>query len=181
MADEILRRLTPDFEVVIDDISHRTDAELRARALGPMALLGLLFLRDGRREGRILEELEDWTDLFRALWNSPNGRRAIFQLFSYLIRVTPNLDRSALEETVRRVIPETEELVMTLAEQLIQQGISQGQSQGKRGIVRRQLELKFGVLPKDVVTRLDAADESALERYAERFVTATSLSEVLGN
>ncbi len=39
------------FEVVVDDISHSSDDELRARGLGPMALLGLLFLRDGRREG----------------------------------------------------------------------------------------------------------------------------------
>ncbi|HEY5955827.1 MAG TPA: hypothetical protein VIV60_04710 [Polyangiaceae bacterium] len=116
-----------------------------------------------------------------ALWRSPNGRRAIVQLFSYLIRVTPNLDRSDFEERVRQVIPQTEELVMTLAEQLIQQGISQGQSQGKRGMVRRLLELKFGALPTGAVSLLDAADETTLERYAERFVTATSLSDVLGN
>lgn len=177
LADEVLRRLTPDFEVVVDDISYRSDVDLRGRSLGPGALLGLLFLRDGRREGRILAELEDWADLSRALLATPNGQRAIVQLFGYLTMVAPNLDRSDLEERVRQVIPETEELVMTLAEQLIQQG----QSQGKRGLVRRQLELKFGALPTDAVSRLDSADESTLEQYAERFVTATSLSEVLGN
>ena len=119
-----------------------------------MALLGLLFLRDGRREGQ--------------------------QLFSYLFRVAPNLDRSAIEETVRQVIPETEEVVMTLAEQLIQQGLSQGKSLGKRGIVRRLLELKFGSLSQEVVSLLDSADEATLERYAERLLTAATVAEVFG-
>ena len=180
-VDNVLARLTPGFEVVVDDVSFASDQEIRHRGLSPRAMLGLVFLRDGRREGRILDELEDWVVEIRALLATPDGQRAIRQLFSYLFRVTPNLDRSDLEEKVRRIIPETEELVMTLAEQLIQQGLSQGLSQGKRVVLRRQLELKYGDLPADTISRLDAADESALERYAERFVTATSLSEVLGN
>lgn len=91
LGDDELRRLTPEFSVLIDDISFLSDEELRTRALGAGALLALLFLRDGRREGRVLAELEDWTDLFQALLGTQNGRRAILQLFSYLISVAPNL------------------------------------------------------------------------------------------
>jgi predicted transposase YdaD len=177
MVDEILQRLTPSFEVVIDDISHRTDAELRARALGPMALLALLFLRDGRREGRILEELPDWADLVLALWNSPNGRRAILQLFSYLMRVAPNLSLPELESKVRQVIPETEELVMTLAEQLIEQGRNEVFAR-QRSLVRRQMELKFGALTAEAEARINAADQATLEDFANRVLFASSLADI---
>jgi len=86
MGDKELRRVTPEFAVLIDDISHRSDEDLRTRALGAGAVLGLLFLRDGMREGR------------------------------YLISVAPNLSLPQLERRVQQMIPETEELVMTLAE-----------------------------------------------------------------
>lgn len=188
MADEGLHRLTPTFEVVVDDISHLGDDVLRARGMSPRAALGLLFLRDGRREGKVLMALALWQDLLWELWNSPNGRRALEQLFGYTLQVTPNLDRSELQEQVRRVIPEAEELVMTAAEKLIEQGraegisqgISQGLRQGKRGVLRRQLELKFGALSADAIAQLESADEPALERYAERVILAAKLSDVLG-
>ncbi len=82
MADADLQRRTPEFEVQLDDISHCSDEELRARAIGPAATLAFLFLRDSRREGRILAELLSWADLFHAVLAAPNGQRAILQLFS---------------------------------------------------------------------------------------------------
>ncbi|HEY5955658.1 MAG TPA: Rpn family recombination-promoting nuclease/putative transposase, partial [Polyangiaceae bacterium] len=103
MVDEVLRRLTPDFEVVIDDISHLSDESLRARGMSARAALGLLFLRDGRREGRILMALALWQDLLCELLNGPNGRRALEQLFGYTLRVTPNLAKSDLQGRVRQV------------------------------------------------------------------------------
>ncbi|HEY5961243.1 MAG TPA: Rpn family recombination-promoting nuclease/putative transposase [Polyangiaceae bacterium] len=106
MADTDLQRLTPEFEVQLDDISHCTDEELRARSMGPEATLGFLFLRDGRREGRVLDELVLWTDLFRAVITAPDGQRAILRLFNYLSSVAPNLDPKELTERVQRAMPE---------------------------------------------------------------------------
>jgi predicted transposase YdaD len=184
MADAELRRLTPEFQVELDDLSHRSDQDIRARAMGPVATLDLLFLRDGRREGRILEELVAWADLFRAVLVLPDGQRAIVRLFSYLSRVAPNLNLKELTERVRRTIPETESVVMTLAEQLLEQGekrgIEKGIEKGYRAVVRRQIELKFGELDSITLARLEAADERTLERYIERVLTASSVGEMLG-
>jgi len=47
--------------------------------------------------------------------------------------------------------------------------------------VRRQLELKFGVLGASVLSSLESADELTIERYAERIITAASLAEVLND
>jgi hypothetical protein len=176
MADPDLRQLTPEFEVRLDDISHRSDEELRARAMGPAATLAFLFLRDSRQEGLILAELIAWADLFRDLDATPDGRRAMMQLFSYLLRVAPNLGLKDLAEQVQRAIPERNDVVSTLAEKLIEEG----EKKGRRGTVRRLVELKFGALDNSSVARIEAADETALERYVERVLTATSVEDVLG-
>jgi len=145
-------------------------------AMGPEATLGLLFLRDGRRSGRILRELANWADLFRAILASPEGQRAILRLFSCLLMVAPDLDLEELTQQVHQAIPETENLVMTLAEKLLEQG----EKRGYRSLVRRQIELKFGQLGPDALARLDAADEAAVIHFGERVLTATSVEEVLG-
>jgi hypothetical protein len=181
MSDPLVRRLTPDFEVCLDDLGRLGDATLRSRSMGPTATLGFVFLRDGRRRGRILKEIARWADQFRALMASPEGQRAIVQLFSYLLVVAPELDLEDLKERIHQAIPETEELVMTLAEKLIKQGRQEGRQEGYRALVRRLIELRFGVLDAAALARLDAADEAALVRYSERVLGATSVKDVLGD
>jgi len=184
MADSELRRLTPEFEVLLDDLSHCSDAEIRGRAMGPAATLAFLFLRDSRREGCVLAELLAWADLFRALDVIPEGRRAILRLFSYLLKVAPNLGLKELAEQVQRAIPERNDIVSTLAEKLLEQGekkgLEKGRTEGYRALVRRLIELKFGTLDCVTIARLESADEAALERFSERVLTATNVDEVLG-
>jgi hypothetical protein len=137
-------------------------------------------LRQIRRRGRILKELANWADQFHELAATPEGQRAITQLFSYLLMVAPNLDLEDLYHRVQQAIPETSILVMTLAEKLIKQGKLEGRREASRLIVRRLIELKFGPLTTDARARLDAANEDALIRYSERVLTAMSVEEVLG-
>jgi predicted transposase YdaD len=202
MVDPWLCQLTPAFNIVLDDLSHLSDAKLRARALSDAALLALLFLRDGRRENRVLRRLLDWADLFRRLSRSRNGQRAIIRLFSYIYAVAPDLDLPRLRKKVRQVIPDKEDLMSTLAERLIKQGRTEGLEKGlekglkkgatqgaskarkealarQRKLVQRQLELKFGVLPMETVTQVESANATTLERYAERVITCSSVAEVL--
>jgi hypothetical protein len=184
MTDADLQRLTPEFEVALDDISHCSDEELRARTMGPAATLAFLFLRDGRREGRILAELLAWADLFRAVLATPNGQRAILRLFSYLSMVAPSLGPEELAERIQRAIPERNDIVSTLAEKWIEEGekkgIEKGRQEAYRELVRRQIELKFGALDSVTIGRLESADEAALACYIERVLTATSVDGVLG-
>jgi hypothetical protein len=91
--------------------------------------------------------------------------------------VAPHLDLEEFIQQVHQDIPETETLVMTLAEKLLEQG----EKKGYRSLVRRQLELKFGPLSVDALARLDAADEAALARYADRVLTAMTVEDVLGD
>jgi predicted transposase YdaD len=122
---------------------------------------------------------------------TPEGQRALQQLISYISVVTPELDFEKLSQHIRNAVPELEELVMTLAEQLILKGRQEGRQEGElkgrqegehqgyRKLVRRLIELKFGNLDADALARLEAADETKLVRYGERVLTATSIEDVL--
>jgi flagellar biosynthesis/type III secretory pathway protein FliH len=64
-------------------------------------------------------------------------------------------------------------------QQGLQQGIQQGLQQGEARLLARQLQLKFGTLPPDVLQRLAEADEPTLLAWSERLLTANRLEDVL--
>lgn len=58
-------------------------------------------------------------------------------------------------------------------------GRLEGRLEGKAELLQRQLTLKFGELPADVLTRLASATEADLARWSERILSASSLEQVL--
>ncbi|HEY6557567.1 MAG TPA: hypothetical protein VI072_09850, partial [Polyangiaceae bacterium] len=73
----------------------------------------------------------------------------------------------------------------TIAEEMRQLGLKQGLEQGlqqalqsQRALLIEQLRVKFGNVDEHVAQLLDAADESALRRYARRIISAATLTEV---
>ena len=60
-------------------------------------------------------------------------------------------------------------------------GLSEGLSKGQRAMLLRQLSKRFEALPEDAVTRVNAAGPAELEAWFDRVLTATTLTEVLGD
>lgn len=83
--------------------------------------------------------------------------------------------------------PVVVEEVVTLAEKLkdegrqegLQKGLRRGNKQGRADTVLKQLRLKFGPLPADVVKRVQTAAKKELDRWTERVLTESSLEGVL--
>jgi predicted transposase YdaD len=184
---EGLAALTPNFTAVLDDLTVLSDEALLGRALSEFGVLALWALRDGRGSAeRILEGVTRLADLLRRLWAGPNGERAVTLLVTYLWSVSPDLEPAALRAKVKQAVPETEELLMTIAEryrqegrqQGLQQGVVQGLLEGQRRTLERQLARKFGQLTDAARARLEAADGAELEQVAERLLAADTLEEV---
>lgn len=187
-----LARLTPSFELLIDDLTRASDEELLSRAVGLYAQLTAFFLRDARNPERVPQTLRQVAGLLRELWAAPDGRRAIAILMRYLC-VVSEADRTEVTKAVQQSLPQAQELIMTIAEQLrqaglqegLQQGLQQGMQQGmQRGQVqtlRKQLILRFGELGEATLTRLESADSASLDRYAERILTASSIDELFAD
>lgn len=75
---------------------------------------------------------------------------------------------------------EFQRLKKEMREEGRQEGHKEGHKEGRRDLLRRQLTKKFGPLDAATVARLDAADDALLDTYADRILTATKLSDVLG-
>jgi hypothetical protein len=186
-----VRSVTPSFRYIIDDLSRLSDDELRARALGTFPTLVLWALRDARTPGQILATLDQWADALTDAANAAGGRDALQQLFVYISNVAENLAFDQFKAEVSKLGPAAQEAVMTIAEQLRAQGLKQGREEGRhegrkegRDEARREsleelLALKFGPLPEDVATRIQAADSATVDRWFERVLTGGSLASIL--
>jgi hypothetical protein len=166
-----LARLIPHFEFLLDDIGRASDEEIRARALNAFGVLALLFLRDARTPRRFSTAFTRWADLLRELERAPDWPRALMVLFGYLSMVLNESAWPEVQRAAQSILPETKETLMaTMAEKW--------QQDGRRDLLIKQLETKFGKVDEQALRRLDAADEHALTRYAQRILTATALDEV---
>lgn len=186
LEDLGITELVPSFRFALDDLSHESDAELLARAVHEgerIVPIVLWALRDSRQDERFLASLAAWAGALAEVANAPSGSEALLAVFSYISRVTQALSPHAILEAVERVAPQTKDIVMTLAEQWLQEGIEKGIQKGiqkgERAILEKQLALKFGPLSGSVRARLDSAAPADLELWAERILSAASIDEVV--
>ncbi|HEY6556342.1 MAG TPA: Rpn family recombination-promoting nuclease/putative transposase, partial [Polyangiaceae bacterium] len=145
-----LARFTPRFEFLVDDIGRATDEGIRGRALNAFGTLALLFLRDVRATERFLLRFPLWADLLRRLQRAESGRDALMVLFRYVSMVADQLGVQRFQQVVHKVLPEVEDSLMTIAEEMRLLGLEQGLQQGlqeARTIAEemRQLGLKQGL------------------------------------
>jgi len=189
-----LQRLTPRFEYLLDDLSAATDEQLLSRAMGLFAGLAAIFLRDARAPERVVPMVKRVGALLGELWRAPDGRRAVAILLRYLWLVG-DASQEEVAAVVEKHLPESKELIMTIAERLLQQGLEQGLERGREEgrvegrvegmragrlrTLRRQLELKFGALEVPTLRKLESLGDEALEACAERVLTALTLDELL--
>jgi hypothetical protein len=122
-------------------------------------------------------ELGRWKELIAAVLAERDGTRALTALFRYIVLTSPTVRRDVL----RGLLPgdrgtEVEEAVMNWFEQ----EVDRRQREGERRLLLKQLRLRFGELPATVVARIEEAAVPEIETWAERFVTASRLEDVLG-
>jgi hypothetical protein len=92
--------------------------------------------------------------------------------------------RLELDERVREAVQHAKQLVEQQAEERGRQrgeqlGEQRGRQQGEAGLLLRQLERRFGVLPDGARDRVLTADIVTIEEWALRVLDAATLEEVL--
>jgi hypothetical protein len=181
MAHPALAALTPAFGLLLDDLGTASDEALRARQMSTFARLALWALRDGRSE-RLVDTLQAFGDFLADLVaaDSAEARMDVLAIITYIYEVQGHATLEALAHAIPS--PRIREAAMTIAEQLRQDGLQEGLQEGlqrQRALLQRQITLKFGQLHPSLRQRLEQADFDALDRLAERVVTANSLEEFL--
>lgn len=157
-----------DFEIVLDDISHVSDGELRTRTLSALARLALVCLSRARRSPDITAELTRWADAMREVVDARNGVTALGTVLRYILQVT-DTPPEHLRTLTRTLGPRGEEAYMTGEQILIQRGEVKGRAEAiLRVLAARQVALS----PEQRQRVLACTDLGLLERWLDRAVTA---------
>jgi len=176
------RGFVPSFHFQLDDLTQRTDEELRARQAPPFAAVTWIFFRYARAPNRGIAVWRECADLLQALRQQAEWKSLLEKLVSYsLIRGLGSQDE--LRQELRRLGgPEAEEVAVTAGERLLEQGREEGLLDGERKLLRRLLckRLELVELPAEVEQRIESASEAQLETWGERVLDATTLEDVFG-
>jgi predicted transposase YdaD len=168
----------PSFELPIQDLQHLTNDEIKAWSMGACQQLALWMLRDSRTAQRFLDNLPEWREQFEDAASSANGLDTLVVLFRYIMKVNEGLSLDEIHAKIHQLAPAAERAVMTIEEQLLQEGARRGRAEGRVEMLMHQLVLKFGELAEQHRTRLTRATLGELDVWAERVLGATTLDEV---
>lgn len=137
-----------------------------------------------------LAALGRWADLLRATEQEDrqSGSEHLAAFFWYLVLVN-DTPLATLQAAVVELLPSAKATIMSTGERLLAKGRSEGRVEGRvegwrEGqvmVLRRLLERRFGGLPPEVLTRLEAASAADLERWIDQVLDATSLADLFGN
>jgi len=99
----------------------------------------------------------------------------------YLFKASDLVDPTRLRRVVAGILPgEGDDVVTTVAEQLIAEGELKGRAEGKAELLLRQLGRRFGPVAPDIEARIHAADAALLDVWGDRILDARSLADVFG-
>ena len=183
----LVRPILPELHYVIDDLRLQTEEDLDRRAAETYLHLALLSLR-ARGVNPPEARLPVWTELFRELRRAKN-EAALDAILIYNAEVAGEEGSRVIDAAIA-ADPGIKENYVTLYERIlregeargiakgIEEGIEKGIEKGEATLLEKMLRLKFGELPADIRTRLADAKTPELERWAERILSAQSLSDV---
>jgi predicted transposase YdaD len=185
-----IAELVPNFSVLIEDLVYVTNEDLKSRALSAFPKLVLWALRDARNAEQLFSNLATWGHAFGEAMRTPRGMESVSVLLRYISLVTHDLHLTKFRAKIHELAPEAEEATMTLAEQLIAEGLAKGKAEGlakgkaeglaagQISVLSKLLTLKFGELPPSYAARLAAASLAELDAWVERVLPAATLDDV---
>jgi predicted transposase/invertase (TIGR01784 family) len=163
------------FAYLVDDLSEIPDERLRARAMTALGRLVEACFKHARTRPDLLEILSGWADVLREVVSVPNGLEALVLVMRYILLVNDHVEPDALQAFLERVAgPDAKDTIMTAGERLI--------LQGERGLLLRQLRKRFGnQVDADIERRLAAASGEQVGTWAERVLSAVTLTELMAD
>lgn len=175
-----LARFMPGFDMALVDLGEVAPDAFGTWNVQPSFRLSLAFLR-GMNDARVdVFALLEWHQAdVRATLRAPNGRKVLRRVMLYAAQCRQGLDVGELAKRAAKVAgPEAGEVVMSTAQELVEQGLKRGVTQGARNLLVRQLRVSFGRVSRDVMKRLESASAEELELWGERVLKAASIDEV---
>lgn len=182
-AAAALRPLQPDLRFLLDDLATTPEAALREReatVLHRLALLLLQFLPSTEPPDPVAV-VDRWRGLFQAVWAHPDGRAAVYALFSYLARRL-DVDAERFAAAGAHIHEGARQMGRSLADRLHEQGMAlgeaRGEARGKAEALLTLLRARFGAVPEPLAAQVVSQPPAALDALIVRAATAPSLAAV---
>jgi predicted transposase/invertase (TIGR01784 family) len=175
----------PNLNMVVTDLTLSANEELDLGLASAAAKLTLWLLRDVRDAQRFCDNLRYWAPHFSAALHESDNKLALEPLTKYILVCGPALWET-FHEAIHELAPDTEEIIMTMAEQLIAKGLEEGLAKGREegreegrvDLLSKQLAAKFGGLAPEFHSRLAAGSPADLDLWAQRVLFCGSLDDV---
>ena len=181
--NEILETYIPDFEYVFYDLSSVPDEDIKKTVMTGVGLLALKYSRDPD----CLHKLPEIFSLLRQLLNQDTGLRYLETVLRYLLNTVEDADLHELKEIANATLSsDQEEIIMTIAEKLRQEGYQQGMQQGTEHGSRQKaredilevLQAKFEDIPAELNSKVEnITDLYLLKSLLKSAAKCTSLKE----
>ncbi len=136
-------------------------------------------LDDGRAEND--SELVDWSSFLACRDEAEIDRAA--RRNPMIAKARSELERLSADKKARYLARKREEWLLTQQFEKAEarrQGVREGLEQGKRKVLLRLLQRRFGELPEWVAMRVGAGSAAELDEWTERILTARGLDEMFG-
>ncbi|MBK8252045.1 MAG: Rpn family recombination-promoting nuclease/putative transposase [Polyangiaceae bacterium] len=194
----LVQDFIPKFRALVDDLSTVSDDALRTRAMTEFGKVTLWCLKTATSTKDLLRTAELWETHLRSLLQSPSGAAAMSVVFRYMLSVHEGSEKTVLPKLAKALKMEDHQIMATIAEQLIakgeKRGVKKGQKQGRkegvelgrkegvelgeRTTLLRLLQRKFGSVPTQIIAQVNRANQTQLDTWVDRILTANTLADV---
>lgn len=190
---DALRPFVPESRYLLVDLARVRDEKLDAAESTALARAALLALKHGPAPD-VLARLDERLPLLRAIAQQPVvGTRDLLLVLKYLVTVNRRIERADVSRWAKAVDPDSERIVMSLAQDWLEEGRAQGRAEGRAQgraqgraegyaeALLKQIQLRFGVPDEAIAIRVRGASDAELDRWIELIVTADSIQTLFGD
>lgn len=154
-----LSTYTPQFKYQLYDFSHTSDVEIK----GELMLRAYLEVVRAIFDPALREKLPALIKLVFRLENQQTGLEYIYTILYYMSRATEKIDMNTMRTVLHQQGEKGEQLMSTIAQELMQRGRVEGRAEGIRENIVHLLERKFGAIPSALSEQINQQNVSTLQ------------------
>src|SRR5699024_4716872 len=179
-----VQKFIPNFEYLLYDLSEYSGEDIKGNVIihiYQLIVREIVYSNHQNFPPTIYKAVE----LLKKLEDQEKGIDYLETFMRYVFSVHKDLPKKDAKQVIhrlRKTYPEGSDVIVTLAEQFIEEGKAKGKAEGKAEalveITTKQLTKKFGDLPEDMKESISCQDVSTLENILDHIFDFEQLEDV---
>ena len=157
-----IKKYIPNFEYMLVDLAYPDENKEINLAEEHSIIIKILSRARYATKDEIIEIFTETITLLIKTKDNDIVRQYITESIIYIISVRDDLDKNELIEIAGKISEKGGDIVMTLAERLIEEGIEKGKKETLVENIITLLTIKFGTIPSDIKEKISKLDNKIL-------------------